>query len=198
MERNNYIDRLKCLNSVKIPKIPSLAIDTETDKATQTHRGYWIDEKNVRQNNAGHSQINSSGYSTFEEPEQKQVQLVGCVNVSRCNLIPDGHGNYFAHVLKKDIQRNDPSSSYRDSRPMPPYHRTDGKRKRPHQNNSHPRQHPSGSNAPYTHRPHQPSHHGEKPRFVGNSLPMGGNNLAEDLLRMQHMNMRNPRSNKPH
>ncbi|XP_031634549.1 mRNA-capping enzyme [Contarinia nasturtii] len=199
MERDNYIDKLKCLNDngVKIPKIASLAIDTETEKGTQTHRGYWIDERNIAQN-----QRTSTGSNTsFEASEQKQVQLVGCVNVQRRNLIPDGTGNYFVRVMKKDIKRHEPPSR-REPYQMPQsIHRNDRihPRKRSHQNIPSQRQyhhHQPRPNAPYPPRPPQ-IHHTENPMFVNNSLPVGGNNLAENLLRMQHVNTMHIRGGRP-
>lgn len=184
MERMNYIDKLKNLKSrggnsdeQVHEALPSLAIDTENDKSTQTNHGYWIDEFSLPQN---HRRPTST---TIErsDPIQKQVSLAGCVNIQRRDLIPDGHGGYFVHITKKEIQRNDPHQ--RNTR-----NRGDiNSRNAYHPNERHNRYGHSNT-SPYSQRPHR----NENPRFM-NSLPTSSNNLAEGLLRMQHGSRPNTR-----
>lgn len=194
MERENYIEKLYRLtgNKVKIPKLLSLAVDTETEKGTQTDRGYWINETSIP-NRTGH---------THSEPLngiQKQVTLEGCVNIQRSNLIPDGRGGYFVHITGKDIQRKDTAPPNR--------HRSNFNKRSTHHNNSYQQRYPSHPDSTYMQRP-MPygDNYGEqlfRMQTMGtnryDSLPNGNNNLAEDLLRM---NNRRPtsqsRSKKPY
>lgn len=171
---------------------PSLAIDTEHDKGTQTSRGFWIDEFSV----ASHHRSNPSSLDdSFESDRtQKQVSLIGCVNIQRRDLIPDGRGGYFVHITKREIQRNEPYPLHREQRSNP--------RKRPSQQNDPytqpapyfnmpPPMYQNGPfpNASYMQRPHS----GPNPMYMHNSLPLSSNNLSEDLLRMQNAPMRNNR-----
>ncbi|XP_055316595.1 mRNA-capping enzyme [Sitodiplosis mosellana] len=207
MERENYLEKLRNLtakdgNEEKIPKLPSLAIDTETDKGTQTLRGFWIDEHSIPTSNRSMPSPQTP-LDAFNQI-QKQVNLIGCVNVQRNDLIPDGRGGYFVHINSKDVKRI-------DSHPPPNRHRQNFNKRPTHQ---YPNTHTS---APYNpqqrYNPHQPPPqvpYMQRPRYQGDplpyssnygeeifrmqtmsgryndSLPHGNNNLAEDLLRMQN------------
>lgn len=84
-------------------------MDTDCDKGTQTNRGFWLDESSIQPHHRQH------GYTTDSHiPDQmlKQVNLVGCVNVRRKDLIPDGRGGYFVHITKREIERNEPPSNW--------------------------------------------------------------------------------------
>lgn len=186
MERENYIEKLYRLTGNKIPKLSSLAVDTETEKGTQTNRGYWISESSIP---------NRSGHTNSEALNDIHKQI--CVNVQRSNLIPDGRGNYFVHINAKDVQRKDT---------VPPNrHRSNFNKRSTHQNNLHQQRYQSHPDPAYMPRPIH--NYGEQlfrmqtmaaPRY-NDSLPNGNNNLAEDLLRM---NNRRPssrsRSRKPY
>lgn len=209
MERENYLEKLKSLSingnngdtdrvPSKIPKkerLPSLAIDTEIDKGTQTNRGYWIDEQQLP---AHHRSMGPRALDTSDHAK-KQVTLAGCVDIRRRrDLIPDGRGGYFVHITSKEIERiprHSDSQQYQHHnhrQPPPPPQR--------YENN-----HRSGnqrSNRPMRHQPNRPYHHtGNSNRFGDQQhsrgmppqqqpmpayqLPLGGNNMAEELLRMQ-------------
>lgn len=162
----------------KIPKIQSLAINTDVHKYTQTMPGSWIDELSIPLHHR------SQNYGRNEESDQiqKQVQLIGCVNVQRSNLIPDGKGGYFVHITKKDIQRREQIT--------PP----------PNRGNHFPP-------PPNKHWPHNNRQYGQvKPKFSrwshdypitrNDLLPVSSNNISQDLLRMHNMNP-NQRGNRP-
>lgn len=180
----------------KKEKLPSLAIDTEHDKGSQTNRGFWINETSI----PPHHRSLTTGSFDMPEHTRKQVSLIGCVNVQKRDLIPDGHGGYFVHITKKEIQHRE-MSQRNDSLESQRYHQrfTDNRRIP----SSAPVKRPSNvhSNRPYMQRPRYG--HGEHsmvpqayqlpPQYYSQPLPMGGNNLAEDLLTLQNMNgNRNP------
>lgn len=193
MERENYIDKLKRLtvgnssssSDFKIPrkeKLPSLAIDTEFDKGTQTNRGYWIDDVSVPPHHRNFAPASSSNSSLGSLP--KEIPL----NIRKRDLIPDGYGNYFVHITTKELQRT--NEMRRGDGPRYDSHRYDDhrhtssrnmmKRKQSHQSSRSGGLRSRGdehSMLPQSHAPYMP-----------NCLPMSGNNMAEDLLRMQNMN----------
>lgn len=187
MERENYIEKLMRLSSKgepkpKPPRFESLAIDTDLDKGTQTNRGFWIDETSIPLSHRSFGR----GRPDASEQIQKQVQLVGCVNAQRSDLIPDGCGGYFVHITKKDIQRREPPPPQLPPTNMPPNH---GMRQRPFPNKHS--SHQFGTRPPFQRGPFVPPrsyHSHDNPMFMGNSLPLSSNNLTEDLLRMQHNN----------
>lgn len=85
-----------------------MAVDTETNKGTQTQNGYWLTEASVRsqQNQAVQHRNHSTNHNDVSDDTDQQVSLVGCVNISNTNLIPDGRGGFFVHIQKKDILPN--------------------------------------------------------------------------------------------
>lgn len=105
IERKNYTDFLKNLN---IKVFESMAVDTVTNKGTQTQKGYWLTEASVRsrQKQALQNQKHSTNPNDISDDANQQVSLVGCVNISNANLIPDGRGGFFVHIQKKDILPN--------------------------------------------------------------------------------------------
>lgn len=194
MERENYIMKLTNLTAkegkTKIPKLPSLAIDTETDKGTQTTRGYWIPDHAV----SGNRSISQPAEASNQI--QKQVQLVGCANIKRSDLIPDGRGGYFVHINSRDIQR-------KESTPPNRGQRSNLKKRSLQQNSPYTQRHPPHPKAPHTQRPRYGDgqgfqmpeeiyrdRRGDRPRY-NESLPNGNNNLAEDLLRMNQFDASN-------
>lgn len=130
------------------------------------------------------------------EHSKKQVSLIGCVNVQKRDLIPDGRGGYFVHITKKEIQhremthRNDSNNSHEPQRyhqRFPDNHRI-----------------PYGiSSTPQKRRAHVPpnrSYNQQRPRYnhgdhsmvpQSYQLPPQYFSQAEDLLALQNMN-RNP------
>lgn len=212
MERENYLEKLKNLSfndhddgdiPSKIPKkekLPSLAIDTEVDKGTQTLRGYWIDEQQLQ---AQHRSFGPRALDTSDHAK-KQVSLTGCVDIRRRDLIPDGRGGYFVHITSKEIdripRRSDAQHQQQQQRPPPPQRYENNHRggvgatgnMRSNRSNPMARSRP--------HQPNRPYHSGNPNRFGDHSrgmmppmqmppfnhqLPIGGNNMAEELLRMQ-------------
>lgn len=105
IERKNYTDFLKTL---KFEVFESMAVDTETNKGTQTQNGYWLTEASVRsrQNKALKNRKHSTNPNDISDDTDQQVSLVGCANISNANLIPDGRGGFFVHIQKKDILPN--------------------------------------------------------------------------------------------
>lgn len=105
IERKNYTDFLKTL---KFEEFESMAVDTETNKGTQTQNGYWLTEASVRsrQNQALQNRKHSTNPNDISNDTYQQVSLVGCANISNANLIPDGRGGFFVHIQKKDILPN--------------------------------------------------------------------------------------------
>lgn len=180
---------------------PSLAIDTDNDKGTQTNVGFWIDESKIP---AYHRSVTLGTGSHPSDQTQKQVNLYGDVNVRRKDLIPDGRGGFFVHVTRKDIQRNEPTippnwgpNGLVDvRRPPPPVHFNDSFSQRnfytnaPHMNQPRDR---------YNNRRNDRPNDNMVLGNMGNSLPLGSSNLSADLLRMQqkgpNMNMRGNRQN---
>lgn len=197
MERENYIQKLKCLTISdegpwKIPKkekLPSLAIDTDLDKGTQTARGYWIDDTLLP---ANHRSIASGSVDT--SAHTKQVSLVGCVDIRRRDLISDGCGGYFVHITSKEIER---IPRQQESHRYDNNHRHMGNMRQMRTNTMSRSQAPSyqqnrpnrmGNQSRWDSRPMQPPSYNHQ-------LPMGGNNMAEELLRMQHPQQQNWRRN---
>lgn len=205
MERENYLDKLKQLRangegkhklSYASQSEPSLAIDTDFDKGTQTNNGFWINESLIP---AYRRSIVTATDSHTSDQIRKQVNLIGCVNAKRKDLIPDGRGGYFLHVTRKDIQRNEPTippnwgpNGLLDAkRPPPPMHFNES----------------FGQRSFFPSGPHvKPPRDRYNSRFsnrsndmmlgnMGNSLPLGSNNLSADLLKMQH-NVPVPNINK--
>lgn len=190
MERENYIEKLKDLTidddaATKKEKLPSLAIDTDIDKGTQTSCGYWIDETLLpaRHRNSVPSSLDTSDHT------KKQVSLTGCVDIRRRDLIPDGRGGYFVHITSKEIERKPRhqdsqryDNGYRPMRNMRPMRTNPMSRSQPP---------PYQQNRPY--RTGNQSRFGEHSRGMppppsyNHQLPMGGNNMAEDLIWMQQM-----------
>lgn len=118
IERKNYTDYLKTL---KHEVIESVAIDTEFNKGTQTQRGFWINEDRIRTRKRGHQQTNPPHLRT--EGMGPQVSLVGCVNIQKTDLIPDGRGGFFVHIGSKDIdqpQSHHGHNNMRRQAPLPP------------------------------------------------------------------------------
>lgn len=190
MERENYIERLKSLTASKgmlskIPKkekLPSLAIDTELDKGTQTNRGHWIDETSLP---AHHRSLVPASLDT-SDVAKKQVSLIGIVDIQQRDLIPDGRGGYFVHITSKEIERI-PRRNGNTT------HRYENNHQRQHMINTRTNR-PMRMARPQPHnqnRPHQRHFvdcaRGGHPPPYRNQLPIGGNNMAEELLRMQHM-----------
>lgn len=213
MERENYLEKLKNLSvndtdtgdvPSKIPKkekLPSLAIDTEVDKGTQTLRGYWIDEQQLP---AHHRSFGARALDTSDHAK-KQVSLMGCVDVRRRELIPDGRGGYFVHITSKEIER---IPRHSDAQQHQQYQRQP---QRYENNHRHPAVGGAGnarSNRPNImarskqHQPSRPYHSGNRygeqhsrggppPQMsmpmppYNHQLPMGGNNMAEELLQMR-------------
>lgn len=105
IERKNYTDFLKTL---KFEVSESIAVDTEINKGTQTQNGYWLTEASVRsqQHQALQNRKHSTNPNDISDDADQQVSLVGCVNISNANLIPDGRGAFFVHIQKKDILPN--------------------------------------------------------------------------------------------
>lgn len=210
MERANYLDKLKQLrgkgegqNKPPFGSLlePSLAIDTDTDKGTQTNRGFWIDERSIP---AYHRSAATSTDSHISEQKQV-VNLIGCVNARRKDLIPDGRGGFFVHVTRKDIQRNEPTPPPNWGpnglvdvrRPPPPIHLND-----PFVQRS------LFTSGPFVNPPRERhiDRHYDRPNDnmvlgnMGDTLPLGSNNIAADLLRMPYkgpnMNKRRNRQNR--
>lgn len=193
MERKNYIDKLKHLklkggaNAAVPNRLPSLAIDTECEKATQTNRGFFIDEFSIPLHHRGAEATETDRL----DQGKKQASLIGCVNIDRRDLIPDGHGGYFVHIAKKEIQRSVPNEQRER-------HKSNNRKHPANQPNGPPRlQRHAYPNAPYPNAPYI-----QRPRLDSrwdgrnNSLPMASNNLTEDLLRMQEFpNVRMKRPN---
>lgn len=188
MQRENYIEKLKSLTisddaASRISKkeqLPSLAIDTELDKGTQTARGYWIEETSLP---AHHRSIVPGSLDTSDQA-RKQVSLSGCVDIRRSMLIPDGRGGYFVHITSKEIER---VPRRQESHRFENNHRPNMNNMRPPRANGMAR-----SQMPPPHKQNRPYHrfgdqHRGMPPPYGHQLPMGGNNMAEELLRMQHM-----------
>lgn len=193
MERENYIEKLKLLTvnddvPSKIPKkekLPSLAIDTEFDKGTQTNRGYWIDEMALP---AHHRSLVSRALDTSDHAK-RQVSLTGCVDIQRRDLIPDGRGGYFVHITSKEIERIPRRQGQPDSQRYENNHRHSGNG-RPNRPNMMQRSKPHQQNRPYHAGNPSRFEHSRgipPPPYNHHQLPIGGNNMAEDLLRMQHM-----------
>lgn len=122
------------------------------------------------------------------------MSLIGCVNVQKRDLIPDGHGGYFVHITKREIQRHEP----RRNEPQ----RYDNNHRQVNQRNEHQRnrggarpnlyaRHANSPNRPYMqqHRSRfdHPMGH-PLPPYMDHQLPSGNSNVAEDLLRMQSRN----------
>lgn len=105
IERRNYTDFLKTL---KFEVFESIAVDTEINKGTQTQSGYWLTEASVRsqQHQALQNRKHLTNSNDISDDADQQVSLVGCVNISNANLIPDGRGGFFVHIQKKDILPN--------------------------------------------------------------------------------------------
>lgn len=212
MERSNYIQKLMNLvvkdgPNLKIPKLPALAIDTETDKGTQTNRGFWIDEQMI----PNKSRLSTHAPTDAANQIEKQVQLIGCVSVQRSDLIPDGRGGYFVHINSKDIQRKESNTP-----PNRGNHSGNFNKRSSHQNSPHTKRFQPQPKGPYMQRPR---YQGDSMPPYGNayvavdnfrmqtrrgprydeSLPFGNNNLVEDLLRMQNRPRGGPpsRSNQP-
>lgn len=190
MERENYLAKLKNLR--KIPKLASLAIDTENEKGTQTNHGYFISDNLL-------PPLHRTSYAPLDASDQsrKQVQFFGYVETKRNDLIPDGRGGYFVHIMKRDIQQHDPN---------PQRHETNRRGSRWNQYKR-----PSHTSTPISncHSHSQPNNYVPRARyphnqmFMGNSMPMGSNNIVEDLLRMPYnpnmnVNMRGGRHARPH
>lgn len=102
IQRKNYTDFLKTL---KFEVFESMAVDTETNKGTQTQNGFWLTEASVR-SRQNHAKKRSRNPTDISDDADQQVSLVGCVNISNANLIPDGRGGFFVHIQKKDILPN--------------------------------------------------------------------------------------------
>lgn len=190
MERSNYLEKLNRLtvrdgNKQKMPKLPPLAIDTETDKGTQTNSGFWIDDHSIsasKKRSIPPPPLSPPSPSdAISNSIQKQVHLTGCVNVQRSDLIPDGRGGYFVHINSKDIQRN-------DTHPTPNRHNRSNHHKRPTHQNMHAPP-PYNMQQRFTHPPPKPPYMQQRPRYQDDSMPYA-NNYGEEIFRMQSMQSR--------
>lgn len=189
MERENYTSELKKIGTINLP---SLAVDTETDKGTQTQPGFFISEKALpKKSRFNQPHINPNG---ADQPTQ-QVALVGCVNIQRTNLIPDGRGGYFVHIEKKDIQnvrngfvREEPNWNHRNApiqQPPNPRYRGPTRPMIDHRRD-------------FQYRAPHPSHlpHSGQPSLA--SMEQGANGFAENMLRLEHNNRNKRRNDFPH
>lgn len=194
MERSNYLEKLQKLtvrdgNKQKTPKLPALAIDTETDKGTQTNPGFWIGDHSI----SGSTKRSipppplspQSPSEAISNSIQKQVHLTGYVNVQRSDLIPDGRGGYFVHVTSKDIQRA-------DAHPTPKRHNRSNHHKRPNHQNMHappPPYNMQPQQQRFTHPPPKAPYMQQRPRYQDDPMPYA-NNFGEEMFRMQTMQSR--------
>lgn len=216
MERENYIEKLKNLSVndnndtgdvlSKIPKkekLPSLAIDTDVDKGTQTIRGYWIDEQQLP---AHHRSFGPRALDTSDHAI-KQVSLMGCVDIRRRDLIPDGRGGYFVHITSKEIERIPRCSDSQQQQYQRQPQRYENNYRHPSAMTGNARSNrPNIMPRSKQHQPNRPYHVGNSNRYAeqhsrsmpqqslpmqmppyNHQMPIGGNNMAEELLRMQQM-----------
>lgn len=117
MERTNYLDDIR---KREIRNVPSIAIDTDTNKGTQCDPGFWIDTKLIKGHSSPDSEtgLNMQLLST-NEPRQS-VSLRGYVNIREKHLIPDSNGGYFVHIEQRDIERFKPREGDANHRRLPP------------------------------------------------------------------------------
>lgn len=192
MKYDDFKEQLKRYNY-----LPSLAIDSHTEKGTQTNDGYWVCESRIRHPNNYQDKARRAN-------NDLQVNLTGCVNVEQADLIPDGRGGFFVHVRKGDI---------RPRAAMPPRspHSSSNEYYRPVGPPTLLPQQPYPMNNPY--RGPMPSHSsgGQQPpsqsyrpnflpqqRRYHNSRPMNDEHMPEHLLNRQQQHRRNFDSNGSH
>lgn len=167
--------------------LASLAIDSETEKGTQTNDGFWVCDTNVRHRNNGHGRPQRTNI------DPQQVSLMGCANIQRADLIPDGRGDYFVHIRKCDIMPNMPANvsqnmnSYGNRRSMP-RSASNGILLRP------PQMYPHLSGPPQpppmmqqTYRPHYPPPpNQQRKRYHHNHRTVNDDPMPENLLGRHH------------
>lgn len=150
--------------------LPSLAIDTEFDKGCQTNRGFYINESILPEH---HRKVANSSNDSGLDAGSRSISL----NLQKRHMIPDGKGGYFIHLTKKEIQRREKQQN--DSR-RSNEQRDDNQRhigNRPYRPQMAPLKRTSNqSNQPYMRRP----------RFMSQQMPLGANNLSENLIQMSH------------
>lgn len=121
-----------------------------------------------------------------------QVSLIGCVDVQKRDLIPDGHGGYFVHITKKEIQRHEPrrNEPQRHDNYRPVNQRHEHQRSRGGAQPNLYTRHANSPNRPYMQRRSRFDHPmgAPPPQYMDHQLPLDNNNLAEGLLRMQSRN----------
>lgn len=105
MERNNYLDDIKRIERLNVP---SIAIDTDSDKGTQCPPGFWISKESLPRRTSTDSDSEAFDRPPKPDGPNQVVNLRGYVNVDRTDLIPDGRGGYFVHVERSDISRFEP------------------------------------------------------------------------------------------
>lgn len=184
MERENYLNELKKIGN---RMLPSLAIDTDVDKATQTQPGFWITENSLPKSARNNSNDLQPHLDDMIEPQQ-QVNLCGYVNVQHTDLIPDGRGGYFVRVQKRDIQKQ---SQWTTSAPLPQPHKHQNRfAPYPQQNNNSWRRESNRPFDRYAEHP-PPLPHYSAP---SNSMHHENANFTENLSKLAQAN-RNRRNN---
>lgn len=205
MERKNYTDFLKTL---KHEKIESMAIDTDNDKACQTQPGFWINEQAIRARKRTASQNYEDSFATdidFDDIGSQRVSLVGCVNIQKADLIPDGRNGFFVHIEKRELRGNDDMATRKmrrlnlkirdpqNFRPIPQLQPQMQPLPLPHLH-SHPHPHPRShshslpQSQPERRQNFRNGRNERKLKPVGNRFPRSNNMSPEDLLHLESMN----------
>lgn len=210
MKYKDFKEQLKRYNY-----LPSLAIDSETEKGTQTNGGYWVSDAQVHHRNKGHAKQHRA------HTDPQQVSLTGCANIAHTDLIPDGRGGYFVHLRECDIMPNRPApamNSRASQRPMPRAP-NNGVPMRP---SPYPHSTPPPPMMQQAYRPHYPipppqqqwrqrphNHHaiGDEPmpelqqqwrQRPHNHHAIGDDQMPESLLNRQQQHRRRFEANGPH